>query len=159
MASVTVISVGSLKESYLKQAVSEYKKRLSQFATVDEVELKEERISNESDKSEIARALDHEGEKILAAVPKGARIFALCIEGKQYSSEELASLVGRELDLTGKIAFIIGSSHGLAPSVKNAADTRISFSKMTFPHQLVKPMLMEAIYRSFAILSGKKYHK
>lgn len=159
MASVTVISVGTLKEQYLKDAVKEYKKRLSQLAAVEEIELKEERIHSEDDGAEIRRALDAEGERILAAVPKGASLIALCIEGKQYSSEELAALIGERVDATGKIAFVIGSSHGLCDKVKRAADLKLSFSRLTFPHQLVKPLLFEVIYRSFSILAGKRYHK
>lgn len=159
MASVTVISVGTLKEQYQRDAVREYKKRLSQLATVEEIELKEERIHSEDDGAEIRRALDAEGERILAAVPKGASLIALCIEGKQYSSEELAALIGERVDATGKIAFVIGSSHGLCDRVKRAADLKLSFSRLTFPHQLVKPLLFEVIYRSFSILSGKRYHK
>ena len=159
MASVTVISVGTLKEQYQRDAVREYKKRLSQLAAVEEIELKEERIHSEDDGAEIRRALDAEGERILAAVPKGASLIALCIEGKQYSSEELAALIGERVDATGKIAFVIGSSHGLCDRVKRAADLKLSFSRLTFPHQLVKPLLFEVIYRSFSILSGKRYHK
>ena len=159
MASVTVISVGSLKEKYLEAAVLEYKKRLSQYAGVEIIELKEERIANEDDHSEIERALAREGEKILSSVPKDAVKLALCIEGKQYSSEELAAIVGKSVDATGKLCFIIGSSHGLAEGVKAACDYRLSFSKLTFPHQLVRPLLFEVIYRSFTILAGKKYHK
>ena len=159
MASVTVISVGTLKEQYQRDAVREYKKRLSQLAAVEEIELKEERIHSEDDEAEIRRALDAEGERILAAVPKGASLIALCIEGKQYSSEELAALIGERVDATGKIAFVIGSSHGLCDKVKRAADLKLSFSRLTFPHQLVKPLLFEVIYRSFSILAGKRYHK
>ena len=159
MASVTVISVGTLKEQYQRDAVREYKKRLSQLAAVEEIELKEERIHSEDDGAEIRRALDAEGERILAAVPKGASLIALCIEGKQYSSEELAALSGERVDATGKIAFVIGSSHGLCDKVKRAADLKLSFSRLTFPHQLVKPLLFEVIYRSFSILAGKRYHK
>ena len=159
MANVTLITVGNLKESYLKEAVAEYKKRISQHAKFEEVEIKEERIANEDDKSEIARALATEGEKILAAVPKGAFKIALCVEGVQYDSPALASLISGGLDRGGRVAFIIGSSHGLADSVKKAADVRLSISKLTFPHQLMRPILMEAIYRSFTIIAGKRYHK
>ncbi len=159
MANITIITVGTLKEEYLRSAVDEYKKRLSQYARVDEVNIKEERISNEDDKTDISRALNAEGEKILAAVPKGAAKIALCIEGKQYSSEELASLVGRYCDKSGKLALIIGSSHGIAESVKSECDSRISLSALTFPHQLARVVLYEALYRSFTILAGKKYHK
>ena len=159
MANITIISVGTLKESYLKDAVSEYKKRLSQYARVDEVNIKEERIANEDDQSEIRRALDSEAEKILAAIPKGAGKIALCVEGKQYDSVALAGLIGRMADESGKIALIIGSSHGLSDRVKKECDVRLSVSALTFPHQLMRVILLEALYRSFTILAGKKYHK
>ena len=156
---VTIITVGSLKESYLKEAISEYKKRLSQYARVEDIELKEERITNEDDRASIQRALDAEAGKILSAIPEGAYKIALCVEGKQYSSEELAAIVGRANDGSGKLALIIGSSHGLSDRVKSAADLKLSFSKLTFPHQLIRVNLYEAIYRSFTILAGKRYHK
>ena len=156
---VTVITVGTLKESYLKEAVGEYKKRLSQYARVDEVDIKEIRISNEDDAREVERALDEEATRILAAIPEGSYTVALCVEGKQYSSEELAKIVGDAEDRCGKLALVIGSSHGLAPKVKAAADLKLSFSRLTFPHQLIRVNLYEAIYRSFTILRGKKYHK
>lgn len=159
MANITLITVGTLKEDYLKEAVAEYKKRLSQYARVDEVNLKEEKIHNEDNLSEIRRALDAEGDRILSAIPKGAGSIALCVEGKQYDSPALASLIGGMLDESGKIALIIGSSHGLADKVKNACAVRLSFSKLTFPHQLMRVVLYEALYRSFTILAGKKYHK
>ena len=156
---LTIITVGSLKESYLKEAVAEYKKRLSQYAKVDEVDIPETRISNEDDKREIERALDTEATKIIAAIPDGAYKIALCVEGRQYSSEELAGIVGDAEDSRGKLALIIGSSHGLSQRVKAMADLRLSFSKLTFPHQLIRVNLYEAIYRSFTILRGKRYHK
>ncbi len=156
---VTVISVGTLKEAYLKEAVAEYKKRLSQYARVEDVELREERIANELDKSEIERALDAEADKILAAIPQGAYRIALCVEGKMQSSEELAEVVRRAMDTSGKLALIIGSSHGLSPRVKANCDLKLSFSRLTFPHQLIRVNLYEAVYRSFTIIAGKKYHK
>ena len=159
MANITIISVGTLKESYLKDAVTEYTKRLSQYARVDEVNIKEEKISNEDDATEIRRALEVEGDKIIAAIPKGAATIALCVEGKEYDSIALASLVGRMIDECGKIALIIGSSHGLCENVKRECDVRLSVSKMTFPHQLMRVILLEALYRSFTILQGKRYHK
>ena len=159
MANITIISVGTLKESYLKDAVTEYTKRLSQYARVNEVNIKEEKISNEDDATEIRRALEIEGDKILAAVPKGAATIALCVEGKEYDSIALSSLVGRMIDECGKIALIIGSSHGLCEKVKRECDVRLSVSKMTFPHQLMRVILLEALYRSFTIIQGKRYHK
>ena len=159
MANVTIITVGTLKESYLREAVSEYKKRLSQYAKVDEVELKEERINNEDNRAEIESALSKEADKILSAIPKDALKIALCVEGKQYTSEELSRLIGEGCDKGGKIAFVIGSSYGLSERVKRECDVRLSFSKLTFPHQLMKVILFESVYRSFTILAGKRYHK
>ena len=159
MANVTVITVGTLKEGYLREAVAEYKKRLSQYARVEEIELKEERINNEDNRAEIETALLKEAEKILAAIPKDALKIALCVEGKQYSSEELARLIGEGNDRGGKIALVIGSSYGLSEKVKRECDVRLSFSKLTFPHQLMKVILFESLYRSFTILAGKRYHK
>lgn len=159
MANITLITVGTLKENYLKDAVAEYKKRLSQYAKVDEINLKEERIVNEDDASEVRRALESEGERILAAIPKGSGKIALCVEGKQYDSVALAGLIGRMADESGKITLIIGSSHGLADKVKKECDVRLSVSALTFPHQLMRVVLYEALYRSFTILAGKKYHK
>ena len=159
MMQLTIITVGTLKEKYLLEAVSEYKKRLSQFARVEEINIKEEAIRNEEDSSEITRALAAEGEKIIAALPKDAAKIALCVEGRQYSSPELAALIGKMSDERGKIALVIGSSHGLAEAVKRECNIRLSLSKMTFPHQLMRVILYEALYRSFTILNGRKYHK
>lgn len=159
MAQITVITVGTLKEDYLKEAVGEYKKRLSQYARVEEINIKEERISNEDDNTEIRAALDTEADRILSAIPKGAAKIALCVEGKQYDSPALASLIGKYNDECGKIALIIGSSHGLSEKVKRECAVRLSFSQLTFPHQLMRVILYEALYRSFTILAGKRYHK
>ena len=159
MADVTFITVGTLKEGYLKEAIAEYKKRITQYARVEEVELKEERISDEDNVREVSAALEREADKILSAVPKGAEIVALCVEGKEMDSPALARYIGDAVNRCGKLAFIIGSSHGLSPRVKSAAALRLSFSRLTFPHQLMRVNLYEAVYRSFTILAGKKYHK
>ena len=159
MATLTLISVGTLKEAYLKEAVNEYKKRISTYARVDEISLKEETIKNEDDSSEIERALNSEGERILAAIPKDSYKIALCVEGTQYDSPALARVISSALDASGKITLIIGSSHGLSDTVKKKCDVRLSISKLTFPHQLMRPILLEAIYRSFTIMHGKRYHK
>lgn len=159
MTQLTLISVGTLKESYLKDAFSEYKKRLSQYARVEEINIKEETIKNEDDNSEITKALDSEGSKILTAIPKDSFAIALCVEGKEFDSLSLAKAIGNAQDLKGRITLIIGSSHGLSENVKKECDLRLSFSKLTFPHQLMRVILMEALYRSFTILAGKRYHK
>jgi len=156
---LTLITVGSLKEKYLSDAVSEYKKRLLQYARVDEVNIKEETIRNEDDRSEIARALDAEAVKILQAMPRDSYKIALCVEGRDLSSEELAKALNDAADRSGKISFVIGSSHGLSERVKSECDLRLSVSKMTFPHQLMRVILTEAIYRAFTIIHGKRYHK
>ena len=159
MPHITIITVGTLKEDYLKDAVAEYKKRLSQYARVEEINIKEERIADEENKAEIARALALEGERIIAAMPKDAAKIALCVEGKQYDSPALAALIGKMNDERGKIALVIGSSHGLSEEVKRECSVRLSVSSLTFPHQLMRVVLFEALYRSFTILAGKKYHK
>ena len=156
---ITLISVGTLKEKYLTEAVTEYKKRLSQYARVDEINIKEEKISNESDASEIRRALTAEGERILLAIPRDSVKIALCVEGREYDSVELARIIEGYGDERGKITLIIGSSHGLSDSVKAAADLRLSISKLTFPHQLMRVLILESLYRSVTIIKGKRYHK
>lgn len=158
MTKCTVISVGTLKETYLLDAIAEYKKRLCAFASVEEISLKEERLADESPAA-ITAALEAEADRILAKIPEDATVIALCIEGKALSSEELASLIGKARDERGKLCFVIGSSYGLSPRVKARANARISFSRMTFPHQLMRVILFEAVYRSFTILAGKRYHK
>lgn len=159
MTSITIISLGTLKEDYLKSGVAEYQKRLSTYAQVSEINLPEERIQNENDPASISRALEREGDAILSRIPKGAVTVALCVEGKELDSPALARHIGDAVNSTGKIAFIIGSSHGLSPKVKSAAHLKLSFSRLTFPHQLMRVNLYEAVYRSFTILAGKKYHK
>ena len=159
MTNITFISVGNLKEEYLRAALYEYKKRLSQYARVDEIEIKEEKITDETNPAQISKAIAVEGEKILSSIPSGAYKIALCIEGVQHNSEQLARVIESACDTHGKIAFIIGSSHGLSDDVKNAADKKLSFSKLTFPHQLMRVILAEATYRSFSIIHGGKYHK
>ena len=159
MVILTLITVGTLKEAYLKDAVSEYKKRLLQYARVEEINIKEETIRNEDDSSEIERALKSEGEKIISAIPKDSAVIALCVEGSQLDSPALAEKIRAMQNEKGKIALIIGSSHGLSNEVKARADFKLSVSKLTFPHQLMRPIVFEAIYRSFTIIAGKKYHK
>ncbi len=158
MVKCTFITLGALKEDYLSQAVAEYKKRISAFAEVSEINLKDEKLVTES-ASEVAEALEKEADRILSKIPEGAYTLALCVEGKELSSEDFAALIEGVRDTTGKLCFIIGSSYGLSPRVKQRADARISFSKMTFPHGLMRAVLAEQVYRAFTILAGKKYHK
>lgn len=159
MVQITLITVGTLKERYLTEAVAEYKKRLSQFARVDEISIPEERIADEENETQIKGALEREADKILAALKRDAYKLALCVEGRQYSSPELAELLRGGADRFGKITLVIGSSHGLSERVKAACDERLSFSRLTFPHQLMRVILLEATYRAFTIIHGRKYHK
>lgn len=156
MNSVTVIHVGDFKENYFKCAESEYIKRLKAFCDYKTVYIKEESSFGEDSEKLILRALEKEAAAIRAAIPKQALKIAMCIEGKQLSSTELAEVFANE---SRPICFIIGSSFGLDESLKRECDMRLSMSKMTFPHMLARVMLAEQIYRANAINSGKKYHK
>ncbi len=161
MQRVTLISVGKLGQAFLQQGCDEYTKRLSALCKLQLVELQEETVHEKaaSDKV-IEKALEKEGVRILAAVPKGAALVALCIEGKLLGSEDLAAFFADSAVAgEGEIAFVIGSSHGLAPAVKAAATLRLSMSRMTFPHQLARLLLLEQIYRALSINAGSKYHK
>ncbi|MBR6567330.1 MAG: 23S rRNA (pseudouridine(1915)-N(3))-methyltransferase RlmH [Clostridia bacterium] len=160
MQNITLICIGRLKESYLRDAVSEYIKRLSGLCRLNLVELPAEKLSDNPSKKEIENALESEGKKILEKIPKGAYVYTMCIEGKQKSSEELSSEMD-SLAVRGysNIAFIIGGSFGISERVKSVSDYRLSMSKMTFPHQVARVMLLEQIYRSIQISIGTKYHK
>lgn len=157
---ITVIALGKLKEKYLKDAISEYGKRISAYGKLDIIELTPVRLSDNPSQTEIYNALSKEAEEIKKKVPNGSYVFSLCIEGKQKSSEELAKAIN-DVTLNGKsnIVFIIGSSFGLSPEIKKLSDCRLSFSPMTFPHQLMRVMLLEQIYRAFQINNNGKYHK
>lgn len=155
---IELITVGKLKESWLREAYAEYDKRLSRYCRLHLTELPEARLPETPSASEIAAALQTEGKAILS-VCRG-RIIAMCIEGKERSSEEFAELL-RESAVTGDstVSFVIGSSFGLSDEVKSRADLRFSMSKMTFTHQIARVLLMEQLYRAFQIQTGGKYHK
>ncbi len=159
MMTVSLICIGKLKEKYWRDACAEYEKRLSAFCRFQIVELPESRLPDTPSEAQKGAALEEEGKRILAAAGN-AHLIALCIEGKEQSSERLASTV-QELSIRGvsSLAFCIGSSFGLSPRVKQAAQLRLSFSPMTFPHQLARVMLCEQIYRVFQINTNGKYHK
>lgn len=159
MMTVSLICIGKLKEKYWRDACAEYEKRLSAFCRFQIVELPESRLPDTPSEAQKEAALEEEGKRILTAVGN-AHLIALCIEGKEQSSERLASMV-QELSIRGvsSLAFCIGSSFGLSPRVKQAAQLRLSFSPMTFPHQLARVMLCEQIYRVFQINTNGKYHK
>ncbi len=157
---IFIICLGKLKESYLKDAINEYSKRISAFAKLNIIELTPVKLSEKPSQNEINSALEKEAEEIIKKIPSNAFVVPLCIEGKQKSSEELADQF-EITALSGKsnIVFIIGSSFGLSDKVKALSDLKLSFSKMTFPHQLMRVMLLEQIYRAFQINNNGKYHK
>lgn len=159
MFKVKIITVGSVKEGYLRDACAEYEKRLSAFCRPEIIELKEARLPDAPSGARIKAALADEGERILAAVPPRASTVALCVEGTERTSEDFAKLIEDAKSSSDCLCFIIGSSYGLAPEVKSFCKTRLSFSKMTFPHQLMRVILLEQIYRGFTITAGKTYHK
>ena len=160
MLTVRLIAPGELKESYLREAVAEYEKRLGAYCRVEKIAIKEERLPDRPSDAEIHAALEAEADKILEKIPPRAYAIAMCIEGKMLSSEALASKI-RQVTLDGysEICLIIGSSHGLSERVKSACHLRLSVSPMTFPHQLMRVMLYEILYRTMNIISGGKYHK
>lgn len=159
MLNLILMTVGTLKESYLREAVAEYEKRLGAFCRPATVQLKEARLSESPSQAEIEAALSAEGKQILSAIPPRAYKIALCVEGTQLSSEELAAKLEKISAVSDTVCLIIGSSYGLAPEVKAACDFRLSVSRLTFPHQLMRVLLMETLYRSLGILRGTKYHK
>ncbi|MCI9445286.1 MAG: 23S rRNA (pseudouridine(1915)-N(3))-methyltransferase RlmH [Oscillospiraceae bacterium] len=160
MQRVTVICVGRLKEKFYISAVSEYVKRLGRYCRLEIIELPEQRLPENPAPAEIERALAKEAEAVRARLPNGAALAALCVEGELRSSEELAALLERQAGAGEKgLAFVIGGSYGLHPSVKAQAWLRLSMSPMTFPHHLARVMLLEQLYRSFQIREGGKYHK
>lgn len=159
MFHIQILAPGTLKEPYWRDAVAEYAKRIGAYAKLEITELKEQRLSDSPTPGQIAAALEKEAGEILAAVPPRATLIALCVEGRQLSSEELAEKLEQVKNGTGELCLVIGSSHGLAPRVKSAAAFCLSVSALTFPHQMMRVILLETLYRSLSILAGGKYHK
>ena len=159
MLKVKIIAVGSLKEEYLRAATAEYVKRLSAYSEISLCELKESRLSERPSDAEIAAALEAEATKILAEIPPKAFTVTLCVEGKEYTSEQFAGFIDDVRMQSGIMCIVIGSSYGLSEKVKQASRARVSFSRMTFPHQLMRVMLLEQLYRGMNISVGGKYHK
>ena len=160
MLNITIIAIGKLKEQYLRDASSEYQKRLSTSCKLNIVELNPEKLSDNPSAKEIENALNSEAKKIIEKIPKGAKVYSMCIEGKQRTSEELsAEIDALTVEGVSNIVFIIGGSFGLSDEVKKLSAYRLSMSKMTFPHQIARIMLLEQIYRAMQISLGTKYHK
>lgn len=157
---IRIICLGKLKEKYLKDAILEYSKRLSRFCTFEILELGDEKIPDNASPKECQKILETEGEKIEKKLSRDSFVIALCVEGKKMSSEAFAKEIA-DITLKSKstIDFIIGGSLGLDEKIKNMADLSLSFSEFTFPHQLMRLILTEQIYRAFKINSNEEYHK
>ena len=161
MQNITIIAMGKVQKGFMLDGCNEYIKRLKtmcnlKIVQLEDVQLMEKNLSN----SMIQKTLDREADEIIKNIPKQSYVITMCIEGKQMSSEELAKLFSdKAVEGFSNICFIIGSSHGLSDRVKQLSHYKMSMSKMTFPHQLARVMLLEQIYRGFSILGGSKYHK
>lgn len=157
---IKVISVGKVKEKYLKLGIEEFAKRLSKYCSLEIIEVDDEKAPENLSEKEMSIIKNKEGDKILSKIKDNTYVIALAIDGKMLSSEDLAEKIN-DLGISGKsnIAFIIGGSLGLSDSVLKRADYKLSFSKMTFPHQLMKLILLEQIYRAYRIKTGAPYHK
>ncbi|MBA2872872.1 23S rRNA (pseudouridine1915-N3)-methyltransferase [Anoxybacillus calidus] len=157
---ISIICVGKLKEKYLKQGIDEYVKRLSGYAKVEIIEVPDEKAPENLSDQEMEQVKQKEGERILAKISDDTYVIALAIEGKMKSSEELAESLDKLATYgKSKMAFVIGGSLGLSKQVMQRADEALSFSKMTFPHQLMRLILLEQVYRAFRINRGEPYHK
>ena len=157
---ITVICVGKIKEKYLKAAIDEYSKRQTRYCKLDIVELNDEKTPDNASEKEELLIKEKEGNSILKHIKDNMYAIALDIQGKMISSEDLAQLISDSgIKGNSNLAFIIGGSLGLSKEVLNRADFKLSFSKMTFPHQLFRVMLLEQVYRGFRIIGGEPYHK
>jgi len=157
---ISLVTVGKLKEKYLKQGIDEYLKRLTSYAKVEVIEVSDEKAPEELSETEMEQVKQKEGERILAKIGDDVHVIALAINGKMRSSEELADTLDKLATYgKSKIAFVIGGSLGLSDQVLTRANEKLSFSKMTFPHQLMRLILVEQIYRTFRINRGEPYHK
>jgi 23S rRNA (pseudouridine1915-N3)-methyltransferase len=160
IVNISIVTVGKLKEKYLKQGIDEYLKRLSAYAKVDILEVADEKAPEVLSEAEMIQVKQKEGERILAKISQDTYVIALAIQGKMQSSEELAESIDKLATYgKSKIAFVIGGSLGLSDDVIKRSNEQLSFSKMTFPHQLMKLILVEQIYRAFRINRGEPYHK
>ena len=156
---VTLICVGKVKEKFYRDAIKEYEKRLGAYIKLRTIEINDEKVKVEND-SEIALAMEKEGNNILSKIKDTQYVITLEILGKSISSEQFAAKIDN-LMLTGKsdVVLVIGGSYGLSDSVKKRSDYALSFSKMTFPHQMVRVVLLEQVYRAYRIITGASYHK
>lgn len=157
---IHILTVGKLKEKYLKLGIQEYVKRLGPFAKVTITEVNDEKAPESLSDADIQLVKQKEGERLLSHISTDTYVFALAIQGKQFTSEALANQIDKLATYgKSKLTFVIGGSHGLSEDVLRRADQQLSFSKMTFPHQLMRLILVEQIYRAFKINRGEPYHK
>ncbi|MFC7370765.1 23S rRNA (pseudouridine(1915)-N(3))-methyltransferase RlmH [Fictibacillus iocasae] len=157
---ISIISVGKLKEKYLKMGIDEYLKRLGPYAKIDVIEVPDEKAPENLSENEMEMVKNAEGERILSKIGADVHVVAMAIEGKAVSSEDLAANLDRLATYgKSKVAFVIGGSLGLSAAVMKRANEKISFGKITYPHQLMKLVLVEQIYRAFRINRGEPYHK
>ena len=157
---INIVCVGKIKEKYLKLGIDEFKKRLSKYCKLEIIELEDEKAPENLSDKEMLMIKEKEGKKILSKIKDNSYVIALAIDGKNLSSEELAETINK---LGGRgvsnITFVIGGSLGLSDEVLSRADYKLSFSKMTFPHQLMRLILLEQVYRAYRINNGEPYHK
>ena len=157
---IKIVTVGKLKEKYLKDGIAEYSKRISRFAAVEMIELADEKTPDRASDSENEKILDLEGNRILSKIGDREFVVVLAIEGKTLSSEEFSKqLEQASINGYSTLTFVIGGSLGLSPQVKNRANLSLSFGRLTLPHQLMRLVLVEQIYRAFTIQKGSPYHK
>ncbi|MBC8586739.1 23S rRNA (pseudouridine(1915)-N(3))-methyltransferase RlmH [Paratissierella segnis] len=157
---IKIISVGKIKEKYIQEGIKEFSKRLSRYCTLDIVEIDDEKVPESLSKKEMEIVKQKEGERILGKIPPNSFVIALSIDGKELSSEDLAfKIQDLMINGTNDITFIIGGSVGLSNEVLSKSNFKLSFSKMTFPHQLMRLILLEQIYRSWRIINGEPYHR
>lgn len=157
---ITLVVVGKIKEKFFAEAILEYEKRLSRYCKLEILQVADEKTPEKASKAQERQIKESEGQRILAQIKDGAYVIALAIKGQMASSEELAEKL-KQLGICGKshLVFIIGGSLGLSEAVLKRADEQLSFSYMTFPHQLMRVILLEQIYRGFRIMAGEPYHK
>lgn len=157
---IDIVCVGNIKEKYFTDAIKEYQKRLGSYANVNIIEVDEYKLPNKNSQSKVEEGMDREADVILSKINERAYVIPLCIEGKQMDSAKFAEKIEKiTVDGYSDICFIIGGSNGLHNKVKLRGQLKLSFSKMTFPHQLMRVVLLEQIYRSFRILRNEPYHK
>ena len=157
---ITVIAVGKIKEKFYTDAIAEYSKRLSRYCRLEVIQVADEKTPDGASEAQERQIKEKEGSRILAQIKDGAYVIALAVQGTMLSSEQLASKLNKlGVDGQSQIVLIIGGSLGLSDEVLKQADYHLSFSPMTFPHQLMRVILLEQIYRSYRIISGEPYHK